>query len=75
MVGHLLVESKLFIYSCILNHVHSFKRWSDPNNLFRLRTEVWEFEKDEGIPTQPELSDGNYRYGIGLYAVDFDFCK
>ena len=28
-----------------------------------------------GSTTQPALPNGNYRYGIGLYAVDFDFCR
>ena len=48
------------------------------DNLFRLATEVWELETNSitaGRDIQPRLADGDYRYGIGLYAVDFDFCS
>ena len=48
------------------------------DNLFRLATEVWELETNNIIANrdiQHRLADGNYRYGIGLYAVDFDFCS
>ena len=48
------------------------------DNLFRLATEVWELENNNitaGKDIQPRLPDGDYRYGIGLYAVDFDFCS
>ena len=50
------------------------------DNLFRLATEVWDIESSTdniiaGKDIQPRLADGNYRYGIGLYAVDFDFCR
>ena len=61
------LASKLFT----INHLHQ-------NNdfLFSLATEVWELKANDtsGI-IRPELSDGNYRYGIGMYAVDFDFCR
>ena len=51
------------------------------NFFFRIETEVWTHENgpllDMGnwTTTRPSLPDGNYRYGIGLYAVDFDFCR
>ena len=47
-------------------------------HLFRIETEVWTHANGSGqnwSTTRPSLPDGNYRYGIGLYAVDFDFCR
>ena len=35
-------------------------------------TEVWELENGENKVITPTLS---YHYGIGLYAVDFNFCS
>ena len=51
------------------------------HNFFRIETEVWTHENGPLLntrswtTTRPSLPDGNYRYGIGLYAVDFDFCR
>ena len=47
------------------------------NFFFRIETEVWTNENwmDNWTTTRPSLPDGNYKYGIGLYAVDFDFCR
>jgi hypothetical protein len=36
-------------------------------------TEVWELENQNSTIITPTLS--NYNYGIGLYAVDFNFCS
>ena len=51
------------------------------NHLLSLPTERWEIEKGAnetlsfGSTSQPSLLNGHYRYGIGLYAVDYDFCN
>jgi len=38
-------------------------------------TEVWEFETGDNNIIGATLQNNNYAYGIGLYAVNFDFCR
>ena len=42
---------------------------------FSVDTEVWKFEDETNKGIRPALPDGHYRYGIALYAVNFDFCS
>ena len=47
-------------------------------HLFRLETEVWNYENQEDIKNntiKPVLLAGDYRYGVGVFAVDRNFCK
>ena len=41
---------------------------------FSAETEVWELANGNNKVINPTLSN-NYRYGIGIYAVDFDYCR
>ena len=44
------------------------------SNIFlSLETEVWELENDNNKVIDPTLSD--YYTGIGLFAVNFNFCS
>jgi len=39
-----------------------------------MNTELWEFESSDTKIINPTLSD-NYRFGIGLFAVDVGYCR
>ena len=43
--------------------------------LLSVETEVLELETGNNMIISPTLLAGRYFYGIGLYAVDFDFCR
>ena len=45
------------------------KKFSD------LETEVWNTEDGSIKTINPTLPDGDYRYGIALFAVDIGFCS
>ena len=47
--------------------------YGDSDFFFSKETEVWELESGDNKVITPTLSD--YKYGIGLYAVDFNFCS
>ena len=47
--------------------------YEDSHILLSLETEVWDFENGDNKVITPNLYD--YYYGIGLYAVDFNFCS
>ena len=47
--------------------------YEDSHILLSLETEVWDFENGDNQIITPYLYD--YYYGIGLYAVDFNFCS
>ena len=49
------------------------KHFSIIKLIFSAVTEIWDFENNIGDMEQPILN--NYMHGIGLYIVDFDFCK
>ena len=72
MAGAEKVKRKLKSYSMICLVM---------NHLLSLPTERWVYEKGVnktlsfGTTSQPSLINGNYRYGIGLYAVNYDFCN
>ena len=42
---------------------------------FSAETEVWEFETGTNNIIGATLENNYYAYGIGLYAVNFDFCR
>ena len=47
---------------------------SEDSDLFlSFETEVWELESGDNKVISPTLT--NYYVGIGLYAVDFNFCS
>ena len=41
----------------------------------RVETEVWELSNGNNKVINPTLSAGHYAYGIGIYAVHFDYCR
>ena len=43
--------------------------------IFSAPTEIWQLQNGESKIVNPILITGNYIYGIGLFAVDFNFCK
>ena len=43
--------------------------------LFSVATEIWELENGNNKIVNPTLTNYDYSHGIGLFAVDFDFCK
>ena len=43
--------------------------------IFSASTEIWQLENGESKIVNPTLTNGDYIYGIGLFAVDFNFCK
>jgi len=46
------------------------------SNLFlSIPTEVWEFPSGATKRINPTFKSGDYGYGTGLYAVNFDFCR
>ena len=45
----------------------------DSDFFLSFETEVWELENGNNKVITPTLS--YYNYGIGLYAVDFNFCS
>ena len=49
--------------------------YENPQNniLFSFQTEVWEFENGSNKIIQPTLTE--YHLGIGLFAVDINFCR
>ena len=50
-----------------------FFGYQDSDFFLSFETEVWELENSNNKVITPTLSD--YWYGIGLYAVDFNFCS
>ena len=42
---------------------------------FRVKTEIWKFENGNSKTIDPATTGGSFIYGIGIYAVDFDFCR
>jgi len=40
-----------------------------------LPTEIWELENGNNKLVNPIMTDNYYSEGIGLFAVDFNFCK
>ena len=42
---------------------------------FSAVTEVWDFEAGVNEMIEPTLPEGNYVYGIALFAVDPYFCN
>ena len=47
--------------------------FQDWDFFFSFETEVWELENGDNKVLTTTLKD--YCYGIGLYAVDFNFCS
>ena len=48
---------------------------TNTNFAFSAETEVWELSNGNNKVINPTLPSTHYRYGIGIYAVDFDFCR
>ena len=44
-------------------------------SILSAETEVWELENGKNEIIEPTLATGTHAYGIGLYAVDFDYCR
>ena len=42
--------------------------------LFRVETEIWNFESGQNRTTNPTLASDNYS-DFGIYLVDKDYCK
>ena len=42
---------------------------------FSAVTEVWELSNGNNKVINPTLPTGDYAKGIGIYAVDFDYCR
>ena len=47
--------------------------YADSDSFLSFETEVWELENGDNKVITPTLS--GYYGGIGLYAVDFNFCS
>ena len=45
------------------------------SKLFSAETEVWEFETGDNNIIGATLENNSYAYGIGLYTINFDFCR
>ena len=60
------MESELWFY---------FITWviEDSDFFLSFETEVWELENGSNKVINPTLDE--YAFGIGLYAVDFNFCS
>ena len=43
--------------------------------IFRLDTELWDFESTKTEIINPTLSKGDYVWGIGLFTVEAGFCR
>ena len=44
-------------------------------NSYSVETEVLDLATENSEIIEPTLPAGEYVWGTGLYAVDFDFCK
>ena len=42
---------------------------------FSAETEVWELSNENNKIINPTLSSGYYERGMGIYPVDFDYCR
>ena len=40
-----------------------------------VETEVWELENENSMTINPAVTGGHYINGIGMYAVEYDFCR
>ena len=45
------------------------------NGYSSAKTEVWKLENSDNKTISPALPPGNYMYGVGINAVDFNFCQ
>ena len=43
--------------------------------VFSAETEVWQFPNGNNKIINPTLGTNTYRIGIGIYPVDFDYCR
>ena len=43
--------------------------------IFRLDTELWDFESTKTEIINPTLPSSDYAYGFGLFAVEAGFCR
>ena len=43
--------------------------------VFRAETEVWQLSNGNNKVINPTFSSGYYANGIGIYSVDFDYCR
>ena len=52
--------------------------WPCPDyfeTIFRLDTEIWDFESTKTEIINPTLTSGHYAYGMGLFTVEAGFCN
>ena len=47
----------------------------DKNIFSDAETEIWDFINESTKMIDPMLRSGDYKFGIGLYIVPFDFCS
>ena len=45
------------------------------NFMLSAETEVWQLSNGDNQVINPTLPSNTYAVGIGIYAVDFDFCR
>ena len=65
----LLVDKQALSKFLIVKKLISYEIFFSP------ATEIWQLENGNNKIVNPTLTKNNYSEGIGLFAVDFNFCK
>ena len=42
---------------------------------FKIKTEIWDFNNSDTRTVDPNLPNGDYRYGIAIYLVPNGYCS